>query len=337
MRNQDIKTKIPAKVAFTASIPAEVILAAHKVPVDLNNVFITAPAPLRWVEQAEMGGYPRNACSWIKGMYALVSPSDYEAVIAVVHGDCSNTEALAETWRLKRVATVPFAYPHARDRASLKREIDQLADRFAVPISAVEAVRRDLQEVRDLAADIDRLTWQENVVSGGENHLYLVNCSDFQGDPCSYRQQLANFIATAHQREPFQEKVRLAYIGVPPIFSDLYEVLESLGARVVFNEVQREFSMPLAAKDIYEQYLLYSYPYGAFARLGNILPELAKRNIDGIIHYTQTFCYRQIEDIIYRQRLPLPVLSLEGERPGAVDMRTRMRLEAFITMLAAQK
>ncbi|MDD4562517.1 MAG: 2-hydroxyacyl-CoA dehydratase, partial [Syntrophomonadaceae bacterium] len=43
--------------------------------------------------------------------------------------------------------------------------------------------------------------------------------------------------------------------------------------------------------------------------------------------------YRQIEDLIFREKLDLPFLTLEGDRPGRVDARTRMRLEAFINML----
>ncbi len=61
--------------------------------------------------------------------------------------------------------------------------------------------------------------------------------------------------------------------------------------------------------------------------------QIAQRHIDGVIHYTQTFCYRQIEDLIFREKLDLPFLTLEGDRPGRVDARSRMRLEAFINML----
>ena len=32
--------------------------------------------------------------------------------------------------------------------------------------------------------------------------------------------------------------MRLGYLGVPPIFAGFYEFIESLGGRVVFNEVR---------------------------------------------------------------------------------------------------
>jgi benzoyl-CoA reductase/2-hydroxyglutaryl-CoA dehydratase subunit BcrC/BadD/HgdB len=91
--------------------------------------------------------------------------------------------------------------------------------------------------------------------------------------------------------------------------------------------------MPFDTTDIVEQYVQYTYPYGAFARLEDIKTQLKLRNIDGIIHYTQTFCFRQIEDLIYRQKLDLPFLTLEGDKPGKLDARSRMRLEAFVSML----
>ncbi|HAY20759.1 MAG TPA: 2-hydroxyglutaryl-CoA dehydratase, partial [Desulfobacterales bacterium] len=55
--------------------------------------------------------------------------------------------------------------------------------------------------------------------------------------------------------------------------------------------------------------------------------------LDGLIHYTQSFCFRQIQDRLLRQRLNLPMLTIEGDRPAAVDHRTRLRLEAFVDVL----
>jgi benzoyl-CoA reductase/2-hydroxyglutaryl-CoA dehydratase subunit BcrC/BadD/HgdB len=197
----------------------------------------------------------------------------------------------------------------------------------------VAAVKRKLDRIRAKCAEIDRLTWEDNVVTGQENHLFLISTSDFNGDPDKFEQEADVFLGEISRRKPFSEQVRLAYIGVPPIFTDLYPVLEEMGARVVFNEVQRQFAMPGAAADIKEQYWRYTYPYGAFVRIADIEKQLAMRKIDGILHYTQTFCYRQIEDMIFRKKLPWPLLTLEGDKPGPVDARTRMRLETFVDML----
>ena len=321
------------RIAFTTSIPVEILLAAQKIPVDLNNVFITDPRAAVMVEKAEEAGYPRNTCGWIKGLYTAALESRPEAVIAVMQGDCSNTLALMETLQLKGVPTIPFAFPFERDAEMLQLQIKKLQDYFAAGREAIHVVKKQLDEIRKLCQQIDEMTWKDNLVSGGENHYYLVSSSDFNSDPLQFKQDMEKFIADAGQREPFPQEVRLAYIGVPPIFTDLYTMIESMGARVVFNEVQRQFSMPYKTADIYQQYLMYTYPYGAFARLQDILEQISLRRVDGVIHYTQTFCFRQIEDMIFREKIKLPFLTLEGEGPGKLDGRSRMRLEAFINML----
>jgi len=321
------------KIGFTTSIPVEIILAAGKVPVDLNNIFIASEQARQLVDVAEDAGYPRTTCGWIKGLYAVALENDLEAVIAVMQGDCSNTQALMETLQLQNMNIIPFAYPFDRDKENLRGQMDKLMKLFQVDWESVHQVKSDLDRIRSLCREIDLMTWRDNLVSGGENHYYLVSSSDFNGNPRQYEQDLAGFISQARTRQPFQDEVRLAYIGVPPIFIDLYDVLETMGARVVFNEVQRQFSMPFDTNDIVEQYSLYTYPYGAFARLEDIQQQLAQRKVDGIIHYTQTFCFRQIEDMIYRQKLDLPFITLEGDQPGKVDARSRMRLEAFVSML----
>jgi benzoyl-CoA reductase/2-hydroxyglutaryl-CoA dehydratase subunit BcrC/BadD/HgdB len=89
------------KIGFTTSFPVEVIFAAGHIPVDLNNIFVTGNAA-QFVEQAEFEGYPRNICSWIKGMFGVVLHSNIDAVIGVVEGDCSNTHSLMATLRDKK-------------------------------------------------------------------------------------------------------------------------------------------------------------------------------------------------------------------------------------------
>jgi len=106
-----------------------------------------------------------------------------------------------------------------------------------------------------------------------------------------------------------------------------------MDARVVFNEVQRQFAMPYDEPDIIEQYRRYTYPYGIFGRLDDIQAEIERRHLDGVIHYVQSFCYRQIEDIIVRKKLKVPILTIEGDKPGCMDARTRLRVDGFIEML----
>jgi benzoyl-CoA reductase/2-hydroxyglutaryl-CoA dehydratase subunit BcrC/BadD/HgdB len=322
------------KIGITTTVPVEIIYAAGHVPVDLNNIFITHNQPESLVEQAELAGYPRNVCAWIKGIYSTVLENkDIRTIIAVTQGDCSNTHALMETLELAGVTVIPFAYPFDRDADLLRLQMDKLMDRLGTGWTAVQRTKKYLDEVRSRVWEIDIMTWRDNLVSGWDNHLFQVNCSDFQGDPAKFAREADAFIKAQRQKEPDRRSIRLGYIGVPPIMDDLYDYLEERGARVVFNETQRQFTMPYGVDDLVEQYRLYTYPYGIFYRLKDILVELERRKLDGIIHYAQSFCYRQIEDLIVRQKINIPVLTLEGDKPNRLDARTKMRLDSFVEML----
>jgi len=325
---------VTRRVGITTTIPSEVVFAAGWAPVDLNNVFIASADPRRLVEEAEVAGYPRSICAWIKGIYATVlRDRTLDTVIAVTQGDCSNTHALMETLQLAGVRVIPFAYPFDRDHDLLKLQIEKLMDYFGVNWLAVREARSRLAEIRGAVRELDRLTWEENRVGGWDNHFYQVTCSDFDGDPESFGARVNSLLSRVRQAQPRGREIRLAYIGVPPINGGIYGFLEQLGARVVFNETQRQFAMPFDTDDLVEQYRLYTYPYGIFFRLADIKRELERRSVRGVIHYAQSFCFRQIEDLIVRHELRMPVLTVEGDNPGPLDARTRVRLEAFVEML----
>ncbi|MDD2421298.1 MAG: 2-hydroxyacyl-CoA dehydratase [Heliobacteriaceae bacterium] len=326
------------KVGITTTVPVEIIYAAGWVPVDLNNIFIAGQQPGVAVEKAEQAGFPRNICGWIKGLYTtLLEQPGIETVIAVTQGDCSNTHALMETWQVAGIKVIPFAFPYDRDYDLLKLQMEKLMAYFGTGWEQVNRWKNRLDQVRKKAHLIDRLTWEGEAISGEINHLALIGCSDFNGDPDAYERYLDSLIAganlTAKTAQP--RRVRLGYAGVPPIVTDFYQYCEAYGAKIVYNEVQRQFAMPFAEPDIVEQYRRYTYPYPVFRRLEDINREIACRRIDGLVHYTQSFCFRQIEDIILRKQVKVPVLTLEGDRPGRLDARSRMRLDAFLDMLAA--
>lgn len=320
-------------VGITTTIPSEIVYAAGMRPVDLNNTFITSSDPDRLLATAENAGFPRTVCAWIKGIYGAVLDCGLQRLIAVTGGDCSNTVALADVLERRGVRVDRFDYPPNRSRTGLERAVTGLAEAFGAPWSGVRETKQRLDRIRRKLERLDRMTYCENRISGLENHLFLVSSSDFQSDPDRYETELDAFLAEAGARVPQDEGVRLGFVGVPPIFSDLYETLERLGARVVFNEVQRQFSLPGLDRDLLDCYLDYTYPYDIGARIRDIQQAVQERRLDGIIHYTQTFCHRQIHDILIREAVDTPVLTLEGDRPGALDGRTLTRLETFLEML----
>lgn len=321
------------RVGFTTTIPLEVLIAAGAVPIDLNNVFITNPSSNSLIENAELAGFPRNVCGWIKGIYGAVEASGITEMIAVTEGDCSYTKALMEVLSLQGVRVYPFAYPASRDREDLRAEIEKLMAHLGVGWDAVHAAKRDLDRIRSKVREIDRLSWQEDRVTGEENHYFQVCTSDMNGDLDLFEAEVDAFLAEASCRPARRDQIRLAYLGVPPIISGLYGFLEGLSARVVFNETQRQFSMPYGISDLVEQYRAYTYPYDIFHRIEDISREIETRRVDGVIHYVQSFCFRQIEDMVLRKSISLPILTLEGDKPSSIDARTKIRVEGFLELL----
>jgi len=323
------------RAGLTTTVPVEVILAAGLVPVDLNNLFISSPDRMKMTAQAEARGFPRNLCAWIKGLYSAARQAGITKVVGVTRGDCSSTEKLLEVWEREGVETLPFSFPRRQDREEMAREIESLARSVAADVSAAEEERARLRPVRAMLEELDRMTWQEDKITGWENHHWLVSSTDFRGNPDSFRWNLAGFIEKARSRKPADHKIRLAYAGVPPIVDDLYDFLEKRGARVVLNEVQRQFSMPGDHPDLASQYTAYTYPYTTMGRIADIRAEIQRRGIQGVIHYAQTFCHRQIEAILMSEELPVPVLTIEADQPGPLDPRTMTRIEAFLEQLEA--
>ena len=325
-------------IGITTTVPIEVLSAAGYRAVDLNNVFINDPNPDRLVGIAERSGFPQNCCTWIKGIYGVCIDRGIDTVLCVTTGDCSNTIMLMEVLKLRGFRVIPFAYPEQPDIRRMQDCLESLADNLSTTLEDVEKVRRDLAPCRQLTSELDELTWKENLVSGWENHLWLVSTSDFNGDHHQYRFGLEQFLSQCRQRQPRSDCLRLAYIGVPPVFAqDLYRFLDQQGARVVFNEVQRQFAMPRPAGSLAEQYSNYTYPYSIFNRLDDIEAEIQRRRVDGVIHYVQAFCHRAIGDIIFRRMIGTPMLTLEGNADYMLTPHLQTKMEAFIDMLSRSR
>jgi len=317
------------RIGFTTSLPIEVILAAGHIPVDLNNLFITAnPAGL--ISKAEHEGFPRTVCSWIKGIYTVAKQSGLDEIIGVTQGDCSNTHSLMAMLRDKGLQVSSFSFPVEKDYKELEWEIDKLEKHFDVTHSQVLKVKTRLDTIREKLMLLDEMTWKENLVTGAENHYWLVSASDFFGEPDKFESELHKFLELAKKRDPFKIKLRMAYLGVPPIFGDLYNVVTQIGGEIIFNEVQRQFAMLSGKQDIVEQYLDYTYPYSVFDRIKDIGIECEKRQVEAIVSYTQSFCHRQIDNILLKKYINLPFLTVEGDQPGEIDSRTLLRLESFV-------
>ena len=319
-----------SRIGITTTVPLEPFFASGSVPVDLNNVFIANPEPAILVEDAQVAGYPRNICTWIKGLYTASGSVD--AVVGVIRGDCSNTESLLETLKVKGTMTHPFSFPSSKERKALEEEIRTLCDFLGCSYYDASKEFSKVVELRKLAWMVDSLL-SEGKVRATDAHLALVSTSDFLSDPHTWEKAVREVIRASEGDHLPKEGPRLGYIGVPPIITDLYDRIETMGGNTVFMEVQRQFSMPYPEEDWIGAYLKYTYPYSIEDRLIDIKREISRRKIEGIVHYVQSFCHRQIDDMIFRSELDVPILTVEGNIPGPMDERTAIRLEAFIDVL----
>ncbi|RKY21976.1 MAG: 2-hydroxyacyl-CoA dehydratase [Planctomycetota bacterium] len=322
------------RVGITSTIPLEIVLAAGHTLVDLNNVFMASPSPAALVEAAERSGFPRTSCGWIKGIYgALKELRPVDAVVAVTGGDCSNTHALAETLVLDGMAIIPFSYPAERSRELLEAEMERFASAFGVTLRMAEEARRSIEPLRRKLDELDRLL-AAGVLPAADYHLLALSASDLASDPASYERELDSALRAARRARPRRDGLPVALLGVPPIITDLFDLLEDASLRVVFDEIPRQFAMTWREGDIVEQYLAYTYPYGMSGRMMDIRRECALRGVKAVVHYTQSFCFRGIEDVVLRRLVGLPVLTVEGDAPAAGDERLRLRVESFAEVVA---
>ncbi len=320
------------RIGFTTSFPIEVVLAAGHEAIDLNNIFITGDSA-HYVTDAEIKGFPRSLCAWIKGMYSTIMQNDIDLVIGIVQGDCSNTHSLMSVLQEHGKKILPFSFPYERKYADMDREIRKLEEYFNVTRAETTEMKSRLDRIREKLKYLDELTWKYNKITGEENHYWLVNSSDFKGNPDQFESDLDLFLQSAENRGEARNFIRLGYVGVPPIIDDLNRFLEDNQTRVVYNEVQRQFSMPYETNDIVEQYLQFTYPYTIKERLEDILDAIKKRQLNAIISYTQSFCHRQLDHLLIKKRLDLPILQIEADQPGDLDARTKIRIESFLEML----
>ena len=323
-------------IGITSTIPVEIIYASGNRPLDMNNLFITSKDPMELVRKAENSGLSKNQCGWIRGLYPLSDKVD--EIIVVAAGDCSNMVALADLWEDDGVPVTFFDYPHRRTRKELESSMERLITHYGTDWESVQQSRNILDPVRRKLHELDRLTWHERKVTGIENNLWLLNSSDFNGNPQTFEKNLDRLMAEAAKRPARKNnKPKLGLIGVPPIMTNLHETITELGAEIIYNEVAHQFTLPELTDDLVDPYLHYTYPYNTKFRLKTIHKEIQKRGLDGLLLYVESFCYKNIQNTYFKRKIGIPAMEIEGAEPGPVDARTHIRLEGFIQMLTLRK
>lgn len=327
------------RVGLFSTVPVEVILAAGMVPQDVNNLFITNPDPGYLLRAADEAGVPRNLCAWTRGLYGATVANNLKAVVVVPCGDCSNNVTMAELLGRMGVRVIRFNYPvpGSDERGHLERELVELARKLGTTMAASSAMWEELKPVREMLRRVDVEGVAGGSIPAATARLLLLESTDFNGNPQLFSRRLSRGLDEA-SNAPSGGGPRIAVFGIPTILSDLGETLESMGARVVLWETERDFAMVEPAESLLDQYLGYAYPRGLEARLARFLPLLAERKVDGVLINSQSFCHHNLElQRVEAALAAFPTLVLESDVPSGVAARDRVRLEGFLSLARSRR
>ena len=175
-------------------------------------------------------------------------------VISVVQGIVATTR---RSWRFfNRTASKPLpCVPALQNRQEVfARPVGKACRLPGVDYARAEEMKHCLDSVCAKIHEIDKLTWMEQPGNGrGKPHLDGI-CKRFDGGLHGFRRTRLTILKIAQGRTPISHDLRIGVIGIPAICEDLYSFLTSLGGTRVFNEIQRQFSMPYQTKTLVEQY-----------------------------------------------------------------------------------
>ena len=333
-----LTNKYKKLVGISSTVPIEVIYSGGFVALDLNNIFISSPSPLELLKKST-GFAPRAVCSWTRGVLAAAVFLKIKNAVIVTEGDCAHTIPITDILSYRDINVFSFEYPLNHDLKRLKNEIDRFIEYYKTDICSCEKIKEEFDRCRAVLKKIDELTYKELKVSGFENHLNLVSASDFNCDPVLFYKNAREFLDEAKKRPSKSVSLRIGHAGIPPIFSDYYNYISSLGSEVIFNETQRQFSMiDGIGRDLYGAYHNYTYPYSFQNRLKDIKKAISERELDCLIHYVQSFCFHQIEDRMLKNELgDFPVLTIEGDYPAPLNENDRLKIESFISSVERKK
>ena len=309
-----------ATVGITAMVPPELVYGCGQTPLDLNNIVPT------------YGSTPRGKiCAWTATWRDALLRGNLrvDRLVVVAGGDCHNALVDGQRVALAGTPTHYLFYPFDGDEGEMNRQLSSL-EAFLGGITDMNALN-EVADAKGVCLELDAARSRDEV-PGSRAFEHMIALCDLWGDP---RRFVASARRALEEASPVDTDLRVALVGVPPIYPDFHEVCEAFGMQVVFDELPWEF-VRLAGRSLSSMARAYAgYTFGrelAF-RLDLLERELGRRRVDGIIHYTQYACHHVLEDDVLRQRLELPLLTLQGDLPRRCPEQERLRLEAFSELL----
>ena len=309
-----------ATVGITALVPPELLYGCAQTPVDLNN-FVPES------EHVPRGKLCAWTASWRDGI--LRGRISVDRLVVVAGGDCHNALVDGQRVAMSGVPTHYMFYPFDGDWVEMEDQLGKL-EAFLGGVSDQGALGR-VAAIKELCLELDAARSRGEVLGSRAFH-HLISLCDLWGDPDRFEASVRTALEGRGATVP---DVRVAMVGVPPIYPDFHEVAESYSLQVVFDELPFEFARlgGRTQSTMARSYATFTFARELEHRLDFLETELARRRVDGIIHYTQYACHHVLEDDMLRERLDLPILTVQGDLPRRCPEQERLRLEAFSELL----
>ncbi len=301
-------------------VPPELLYGCGQTPVDLNNFVPTSEA------------VPRGKlCAWTASWRDALLRGELrvDRLVVVAGGDCHNALVDGQRVALSGTATHYFFYPFDGDIGYLEDQLFQL-EAFLGGVVDQRAISK-VASIKALARELDSARAAGEVL-GSVAFNHLIALCDLRGDPDRFESSLR---AALQWKRVEPADARVALVGVPPIYPDFHEVAESFGLQVVFDELPWEFARfgGATTSEMAASYAEYTFARELEHRLAFLEEELRRRRVDGVIHYTQYACHHVLEDRMLRERLDLPMLTIQGDLPRRCPEQESLRVEAFSELL----
>jgi hypothetical protein len=309
-----------ATVGITALVPPELVYGCGHVPLDLNNIVPTSEC------------VPRGKlCAWTATWRDALLRGELrvDRLVVVAGGDCHNALVDGQRVAQRGIPTHYLFYPFDGNEDEMEDHLRNL-EAFLGGITDQTAI--------DLVSDIKELCIQLDVarcrlrVLGSRAFNHMIQLCDMGGDPGRFKAS----VGRALEEEPREiPDTRIGLVGVPPIYPDFHQVCEGFGLQVVFDELPWEFARMggRTIRTMARNYAGYTFARDLGYRFDRLEEELRRRRVEGVVHYTQYACHHVLEDDMVRERLDLPMLTVQGDLARACPEQEKLRLEAFAELL----
>jgi hypothetical protein len=301
-------------------VPPELVYGCGQTPLDLNNFVPTSECSPRG-----------KLCAWTASWRDALLHGDIhvDRLVVVAGGDCHNALVDGQRVAMKGIPTHYLFYPFDGREDEMLEQLGSL-EAFMGGITDQTALNR-VADIKDLCIKLDMARCRRKVL-GSSVFNHLIQLCDLGGDPDRFRSSVERAMGDRPSDVP---DVRIALVGVPPIYPDFHMVCEGFGMQVVYDELPWEFARMggRSMRTMARNYAGYTFARDIEYRFDGLERELVRRRVEGVVHYTQYACHHVLEDDMIRERLDLPMLTVQGDLPRKCPEQEKLRLEAFAELL----